>query len=40
MSVAYLRTREKDIQGTVDSNIDLWDQLFTPVTVTDPAATA
>ena len=36
VNVSYLRTREKDIQGTVDSNIDLWDQIFSPITVTDP----
>ncbi len=36
VSVAYLRTREHDITGQVDSNIDLWDQLFTPVTLTEP----
>jgi hypothetical protein len=36
LSVAYLRTREKDVQGTVDQSVDLWDSLYTPVTVTDP----
>jgi Carboxypeptidase regulatory-like domain/TonB-dependent Receptor Plug Domain len=36
LSVAYLRTREKDIQGQVDQNIELWDQLYSPFTVTDP----
>ena len=36
LSVAYLRTREKDIQGTVDQNIDLWPSLYTPITLTDP----
>jgi Carboxypeptidase regulatory-like domain/TonB-dependent Receptor Plug Domain len=35
-SVAYLRTREHDVTGTVDQNIALWDQLFTPITLTDP----
>ncbi len=36
MSLTYLRTREHDITGQVDANIDLWDQLFTPVTLTEP----
>jgi hypothetical protein len=36
LNVSYLRTREKDVQGTVDANIELWDQLFTPISVTDP----
>jgi hypothetical protein len=36
LSVSYLRTREKDIQGTVDQNIDLWPSLYTPITLTDP----
>jgi hypothetical protein len=36
VSVAYLRTRERDVTGQVDSNIDLWDSLFTPVTLTEP----
>jgi hypothetical protein len=36
LNVSYLRTREKDIQGMVDLNIDLWPSLFTAVTVTDP----
>ena len=34
--VSYLRTREKDIQGTIDNNIDLWPSLYTPITLTDP----
>jgi len=36
VSVSYLRTREKDISGTVDQNIDLWPLLFTPIDLTDP----
>ncbi len=36
LNVSYLRTREKDIQGQVDLNIASWDQLFTPITLTDP----
>jgi hypothetical protein len=36
LNVSYLRTREKDIQGQVDLNIDAWPQLFTPITLTDP----
>jgi hypothetical protein len=35
-SASYFRTREGDIQGTVDQNIDQWDSLFTPITLTDP----
>ena len=36
LNVSYLRTREKDIQGNVDQNIDLWPSLYTPITLTDP----
>jgi hypothetical protein len=36
LSVAYLRTREHDVQGQVDQNIAQWDQLFTPIPLTDP----
>jgi Carboxypeptidase regulatory-like domain/TonB-dependent Receptor Plug Domain len=36
LSVAYLRTREKDVQGTLDQSMDQWNQLYTPVQVTDP----
>lgn len=36
VSVAYLRTREHDVQGQVDQNIGQWDQLFTPIQLTDP----
>jgi hypothetical protein len=36
LNVSYLRTREHDVQGTVDQNIDQWDQLFTPITLVEP----
>jgi hypothetical protein len=36
LNVSYLRTREHDVQGQVDANIDLWDSLFTPITVREP----
>jgi len=36
VSLTYLRTREHDITGQVDANIDLWDSLFTPVVLTEP----
>jgi hypothetical protein len=36
LNVSYLRTRERDVQGTVDLNFDLWPALFTPITLTDP----
>lgn len=36
VNVSYLRTREKDIVGSVDSNFDQWDSLFTPISLTDP----
>ncbi len=36
LSVAYLRTREKDVQGTLDQNMADWDSLYTPVQVTEP----
>jgi hypothetical protein len=35
-STSYFRTRERDPQGTVDLGMDLWDQLFTLTTLTDP----
>jgi hypothetical protein len=35
-SVAYFHSQERDTQGTVDNNIDLWPQLFTKTTLTDP----
>jgi hypothetical protein len=31
LSVSYLRTRERDITGMVDQNIELWPSLYTPV---------
>jgi carboxypeptidase family protein/TonB-dependent receptor-like protein len=36
LNVSYLRTRERDIVGSVDANIELWDSLFTPIPLTDP----
>jgi hypothetical protein len=36
LNVGYFRTRERNPQGTVDQNIDAWDQLFTRTTLTDP----
>jgi hypothetical protein len=36
VSVAYLRTREHDVSGQLDQNLDLWPQLFTPLTVREP----
>jgi len=36
LSVAYLRTREKDVQGMVDQSVDLWDSLYSQRQVTDP----
>jgi hypothetical protein len=36
LNVGYFRTRERDVQGQVDQNIELWDSLFTLVTLTDP----
>ncbi|HET7220583.1 MAG TPA: TonB-dependent receptor plug domain-containing protein [Vicinamibacterales bacterium] len=36
LNVSYLRTREHDVTGQVDQNIDQWDSLFTPITLTDP----
>lgn len=36
VNVSYLRTREKDTQGTVDQNLELWDSLYTPVLITEP----
>jgi len=35
-SIAYFHSQEHDTQGTVDQNIDLWPQLFTLTTLTDP----
>ena len=36
VSLGYFRTRERDVQGTVDQNINNWDALFTKTTLTDP----
>ena len=36
INVSYLRTREHDITGQVDQNIDQWNSLFTPITLTEP----
>jgi len=36
LDISYLRTREKDPQGTIDNSIDLWPSQYTPITVTDP----
>lgn len=35
-SLAFFYSRERDTQGQVDQNIDQWDSLFTPITLTDP----
>ncbi len=36
LSLSYFHTRERDVQGTVDQNISLWNTLFTPITLADP----
>jgi hypothetical protein len=36
LSVSYLRTREHDISGMVDQNIELWPSLYTPVELIEP----
>jgi hypothetical protein len=36
LSATYLRTREHDIVGSVDQNMELWPTLFTPITLADP----
>jgi hypothetical protein len=36
LNVSYLRTRERDVTGLVDQNINLWDQLFTQISLTEP----
>jgi hypothetical protein len=36
LSVAYLHTRERDVQGTIDNSIDLWDSQYTKIDVKDP----
>src|SRR5262249_56857345 len=35
-SISYFHTREHDVQGTGDQNIDQWPSLFTLTTLTDP----
>ena len=36
VSVAYLNTRERDVQGTLDQSMDQWDALYTPTPLRDP----
>jgi len=36
LDVSYLRSREKNPQGTIDNNIDLWPTLYSQIQVTDP----
>jgi len=36
MTVSYLRTREKDVQGTLDQSMDQWDALYTATALNDP----
>jgi hypothetical protein len=36
LDVSYLRTREKDPQGTIDNAIELWPSQYTQVQLTDP----
>jgi len=36
LSVSYLHTRERDIQGTIDNSIASWGTDYTQVTLTDP----
>ena len=36
LSVSYLNTREKDVQGMVDQSMDLWDSLYTPLMLREP----
>jgi Carboxypeptidase regulatory-like domain/TonB-dependent Receptor Plug Domain len=36
LDVSYLRTREKDPQGTIDEAIEAWGQNYTPITLRDP----
>jgi Carboxypeptidase regulatory-like domain/TonB-dependent Receptor Plug Domain len=36
LDLSYLRTREKDPQGTIDDSIDAWGQNYTLTTLTDP----
>lgn len=36
LDISYLRTREKDPQGTIDNSIDLWPGQYTQITLRDP----
>jgi hypothetical protein len=36
LSVDYIQREERDVTGQVDQSLDLWDQLYTPVTLTEP----
>jgi hypothetical protein len=36
LDISYLRTREKDIQGTIDNSIDLWPGQYTTIPLSDP----
>ena len=36
LDISYLRTREKDPQGTIDNSIELWPSQYTPIQLTDP----
>src|SRR5205085_2853845 len=36
LDVSYLRTRERDPQGTIDNSIDLWPSQYTQIQLTDP----
>ena len=36
VSVAYLNTRERDPQGTLDQSMDQWNTLYTATTLRDP----
>ena len=36
LDVSYLRTREKDPQGTIDNSIDLWPSQYAQTQLTDP----
>jgi hypothetical protein len=36
LDISYLHTRERDPQGTIDNNIDLWPSFYTQVTLNEP----
>ena len=40
LSVSYLYTRERDIQGTIDNSIDLWPQQYRSLPSPTPGVTA